>query len=143
MMKKKTQNLSIIDKDLTVEGNITSQGRLVIKGTVKGVIQGEEVIIAEEGTVYSNITVSNLTIGGVFKGDITASEELVILSTGDCSGKVICKNLVVEGGGKLNAEVFSAVGDDIKLVQKLPSAPEEKPASPGSKEKKRGRIVEI
>ncbi|MBU0994717.1 MAG: polymer-forming cytoskeletal protein [Proteobacteria bacterium] len=140
MIKKKSQNLSIIDKDLTVEGSIASQGRLVIKGTVKGAIVGEDVIIAEEGMVFSNIKVVNLTIGGVFKGEISASEELVILSTGDCSGKVVCKNLVVEGGGKLNAEVFSSVGDEIKLVQNFtnPSLSE-----PALKEKKRGHIVEI
>lgn len=115
-MKKNTQNLSIIDRDLSVEGAIVSTGRLVIKGTVKGAITGEDVIIAEEGVVYSNMKIANLTIGGTFQGEVNAKEELVILSTGNCSGKVVCKNLVVEGGGKLNAQVFSSADGDVKLV---------------------------
>lgn len=136
--------MSIIDRDLTVEGSITSQGRLVIKGTVKGAIEGEDVIIAEEGFVSSNINVANLTIGGVFKGEVTVSEELVILATGNCSGKVACRNLVVEGGGKLNAEVSQIGSEEKKLVQSL-ATPE--PAAPidinTKKETKRGRILEI
>lgn len=141
MIKKKSRNLSIIDRDLTVEGSITSQGRLVIKGTVKGAIDGEDVIIAEEGFVSSNINVTNLTIGGIFQGEITASEELVILSTGHCSGKVVCRNLVVEGGGKLNAEVSPVGSEEIKLVQNL-SKPEPASADTGE-EPRRGRILEI
>ncbi len=61
-MKKDTQNLSIIDRDLSVEGAIVSTGRLVIKGTVKGAITGEDVIIAEEGVVFSNMKIVFLKI---------------------------------------------------------------------------------
>ena len=46
-----------------------------------------------------------MTIGGTFEGEIRASKELVILSTGNCSGKIICKGFVVEAGGILNAQV--------------------------------------
>ncbi len=136
-MKKNTQNLSIIDRDLSVEGAIVSTGRLVIKGTVKGAITGEDVIIAEEGVVFSDMKISNLTIGGTFQGDVDAKEELVVLSTGNCSGKVVCKNLVVEGGGRLNAQVFSSVSGE-KLTPK-PSKIENK----SGKEKEKGKIVEI
>ena len=101
----KSKNLSIIDRDLVVDGNILSTGRLVIKGTVKGEIKGETVVIAEEGAVYCDAKVMGITIGGTFEGEIEASEELVILATGYCAGKVVCKDLVVESGGVLNADV--------------------------------------
>ena len=42
------------------------------------------------------------------------SEELIILSTGNCAGKVVCKNLVVEAGGILNAEVTCISDQSIK-----------------------------
>mmetsp|Transcript_27598 Transcript_27598/g.12846 ORF Transcript_27598/g.12846 Transcript_27598/m.12846 type:complete len:84 (+) Transcript_27598:350-601(+) len=47
-----------------------------------------------------------MTIGGSFQGEVIASKELIILSTGVCVGKVECKDFVVENGGVLNAEVF-------------------------------------
>lgn len=106
MVKKGNQNLSIIDKELKIEGSISSSGKLIIKGQVNGTIKGDVVIIAEDGQVDSSSTeVSSITIGGNFKGEITASKELIILSTGTCAGKVECKDLIVENGGILNAEV--------------------------------------
>jgi len=104
-MTDNSKNFSIIDKDLTVEGTITCKGRLIIKGTVKGTLTGETVIIANEGAVYANTRVAQLTIAGTFEGDIDASGALVILSTGRCTGKVSCKNLAIEADGVLNAEV--------------------------------------
>ena len=101
----KSKNLSIIDRDIVVDGTISSKGQLVIKGTIKGVINGETVIIAEEGSVHCDVKVSGITIGGTFEGELEASEELIILSTGYCAGRVVCKDLIVESGGILNAEV--------------------------------------
>lgn len=107
-MKLKTRkSLSIIDKELKVEGSISSTGQLIIKGQVTGTIEGDVVVIAEEGKVISPYTkVSSITIGGKFQGEIVASDELIILSTGSCAGKVEYRRLIVENGGILNAEVI-------------------------------------
>jgi cytoskeletal protein CcmA (bactofilin family) len=78
---------------------------LVIKGTVKGTVTGDNVVIAEEGAVYADARAKEITIGGTFDGQVEAEKELVILSTGKCSGEVKCHDLVVEAGGLLNANV--------------------------------------
>ncbi len=106
MGKKERENLSIIDKELKIEGSISSTGKLIIKGQVTGTIDGDIVIIAEDGLVNSSLTkVSSLTIGGNFKGEVLATKELIILATGTCAGKVECQDLIVENGGILNADV--------------------------------------
>ena len=106
MGKKISKNLSIIDKELKIEGSISSKGKLIIKGQVTGVIEGDVIIIAEGGQVNSSAAkVSSITVGGNFQGELSASKELIILATGTCSGRVECKDLIVENGGILNAEV--------------------------------------
>jgi cytoskeletal protein CcmA (bactofilin family) len=100
-----SKDFSIIDKDLLVEGTLSCKGNLIIRGTVRGRLDGETVIIGKEGAVYAKTKVSSLTVGGLFEGEIDASHELIILSTGKCSGKVVCNNLVIEANGKLNARV--------------------------------------
>lgn len=125
MGKKDSKNLSIIDKELKIEGSISSSGKLIIKGQVTGTIEGDVVIIAEDGQVNSSSTkVSSITIGGNFKGEVTASKELIILSTGTCAGKVECKDLIVENGGILNAEVTC------KTTSKLSSEKDSKSFEP-------------
>ena len=101
----KSKNISIIDQGAVVEGTLSCKGRLVINGTVKGTLTGDIVIIAKEGAVYADVKAVSITIGGTFEGEIEGADELIILSTGICSGKVICKDLIVEAGGILNAEV--------------------------------------
>ncbi|MCK5311744.1 MAG: polymer-forming cytoskeletal protein, partial [Desulfobacteraceae bacterium] len=64
-MNKK--NLSIIDKELTIEGSISSTGKLIIKGKVRGEIKGDVIVIAEDGEVESNSAiVASMTVGGKF-----------------------------------------------------------------------------
>ncbi len=119
MGKKINQNLSIIDRELKIEGAISSSGKLIIKGQVIGTIKGDVVIIAEDGQVESSGTdVSSITIGGNFEGEITASKELIILATGICAGKVVCKDLIVENGGILNAEVSCKTSNKLSSDKK-------------------------
>ena len=114
-MKSKFKIFSILDKEFTVEGTVSAKGQLIIKGTVKGTLLADNVIIAEEGAVYAEAEVSRMTVGGKFEGYVRASEELVILSTGHCSGKIVCKDFVVEAGGVLNAEVSCMVDQNEKI----------------------------
>lgn len=111
-MKKMSEDLSIIDKDLTIDGTVSSTGRLIVKGILKGTVIGKNVVIAEEGSVYANVKVASMTIGGTFEGEIRALKKLILLSTGKCTGKVVCKDLVIETGAILNAQVTCLSGKD-------------------------------
>jgi len=112
---QESKNLSIIDRELIVDGKISSKGSLVIRGKVTGSLTGEKVIIAEEGSVFAEAEVSSLTIGGTFEGEVRASKELIILSTGSVTGTVYCSSLTVESGGLLNAGVTFFPSDTIDM----------------------------
>ncbi|MBU0767482.1 MAG: polymer-forming cytoskeletal protein [Proteobacteria bacterium] len=111
-MKKISEDFSIIDKELTIDGTVSTTGRLIVKGILKGTIIGNNVVIAEEGSVYANAKVASMTIGGTFEGEIRALKKLILLSTGKCTGKVVCKDLVIETGGILNAQVTCLSGEN-------------------------------
>ena len=111
-MKNISEDLSIIDKELTIDGTVSTSGRLIVKGILKGTVIGQNVVIAEEGSVYANAKVATMTIGGTFEGEIRALKKLILLSTGKCTGKVVCKDLVVEIGAIFNAQVTYLSGED-------------------------------
>jgi cytoskeletal protein CcmA (bactofilin family) len=117
-VKNESQGFSIIDKELTVDGTISTKGRLIVKGVAKGTLVAQHVVIAEEGAVYADAKVGSITIGGIFEGEVRAIKELIILSTGNCKGKIVCKDLVVETGGILNAHVtcIAARNDDSEPI---------------------------
>ena len=99
------KNISIVDRGLTIEGSVSCSGQLIVKGVVQGTLKGDEVVIAEEGAVHADATVAVITVGGYFDGTLRVMQKLIILSTGNCRGKIVCKDLAVEPGGILNGEV--------------------------------------
>ncbi len=107
MLRNNTMKLSIVDTDVSVEGTISGKGRLIVKGAVEGRIEGETVIIAKEGRAASEAKVKSMTISGIFDGEIEAEGQVVITSSGKCSGKISCRDIIIENGGTLNAEVMS------------------------------------
>jgi len=104
-LSRKKAFLSIVDDGFSMEGTIEFNGELLVRGRVGGKVKGDTVTIAEEGTVDADMKVHRLTIGGRFQGDVHADEELVLLATGQCDGRVQCRNLIVHEGGQLNADV--------------------------------------
>ena len=104
-MKDDDNKFSIIDKDMTVDGSLVGKGNLVVKGSVKGTLSGESVVISDEGRVTAETNVQTMTVGGRFEGRLEVSGQLVILATGYCSGEILCGDLVVEAGGRLDARV--------------------------------------
>lgn len=104
-MGKKPEYLSIIDKGLAMDGEVSCKGEMVVRGTIKGILEGEKVVIARGGAVNAKATVVDMIVNGSFEGALHASNSLTILDNGSCLGKVTCKHLVVEAGGNLNAEV--------------------------------------
>lgn len=120
-MKEEAKEFSIIDEGFTVDGTFTGKGRLVVKGTVKGTLSGENIVIAKEGAVYAEVRAVVMTIGGLFEGQINVEKELTLLSTGKCSGKIECRDIVVEAGGILNATVACRNAPRI-AVEKAPQS---------------------
>ncbi len=104
-MDKTTQGLSIVDKDLKVEGTLNIQGKLVIVGTVEGTLLGNRVITVPGSRVVGQAMVNEMVVGGHFEGDVTVYECLEISQTGKFSGNIVCKDLKVVPGGQLNASV--------------------------------------
>ena len=104
-MQQPQEELSIVEKGLTLDGSISFKGRLTINGTVKGSLVSDHIVISEEGAVMADTRASYMTIAGIFKGRLTVSGKLVLLSTGTCSGIIACQDIELEPGGVLNGEI--------------------------------------
>ncbi len=124
-MTNKSDGFSVIDSDMAVEGVIVCNGQLVVRGSIKGSIQAGGLVVGDKGAVTADVKTKSMVIGGDFEGNVTAEEEVTILATGNCSGKVECKNLVIEAGGIINAEVNCTLVKEL-MPEGSPSVPLEK-----------------
>jgi len=103
--RKPSDNITIIDEGLTVEGDISGDGEMIIKGTVRGALCGERVTIAPGGAVIADVQAACMTIAGRCQGKVRVDGEVSVLSSGSCRGEILCVDLLVEEGARLNARV--------------------------------------
>lgn len=98
---------SIIDKDMTLRGEISFQGKARIDGTISGNIVGEHLILSETGKIVGDIQVSSFNCYGLLEGNVKAT---MLIARKNCSiqGKLEAGNLTVEAGARIQGEIQAA-----------------------------------
>ncbi len=120
---------SIIDKSMTITGEIIFKGKARIDGTINGNIDGEHLILSETGKIIGDIKVTSFNCYGALEGNIQA-EMLTARKDSTIIGKLEAGTLTVEPGAAIQGEI-KAAAKDLKLVNSpatSPSASETKSA---------------
>ena len=131
MQKAESETISsIVDKTMSLSGEMSFKGKTRIDGTMNGNITGEHLILSESGKITGDVQVSSFICHGYLEGNVTA--KLVTAKKG-CSiiGKLEAASLTVEPGATLDGEVKAAAG----ASQEKPAAPVDTKQAPKSKEK--------
>ena len=97
---------------LTVGPNIKLKGveitdcdTLVVEGLVEATMDSRVMQIAEQGAFKGSAEIDIAEIRGLFDGNLTVREKLVIHSTGKVTGKIRYGKIIVEEGGQLSGEI--------------------------------------
>jgi cytoskeletal protein CcmA (bactofilin family) len=112
---------SIIDKSMTITGEITFKGKARIDGTINGNIEGEHLILSETGKVNGDISVTSFNCYGILEGNVKAN---LLTARKNCSihGKLEATSLTVEPGASIQGEIRAAAKDSVP-VSKLQDPP--------------------
>lgn len=113
---KGSKNITIIAEGVKVEGKINCPGSVRIDGAVNGEITIEkDIIIGKEGKVEANIRTKDAVIAGTYKGDMIASGEVEITTTGKFIGNLTQKDalLTIAKGGLFKGESLIGSNADI------------------------------
>lgn len=94
---------TIIARDLTVEGQVDSKGLIEIEGNIRGTINGNSIIIREEGVVEGHIFSEFLNIRGKFEGTIKA-KNISVSSKAKIVGDIEYASLAVEDGASIDGQ---------------------------------------
>ena len=110
---------------LTVGPNIKLKGveitdcdTLVVEGLVEATMDSRVMQIAEQGAFKGSAEIDIAEIRGLFDGNLTVREKLVIHATGKVTGKIRYGKIIVEEGGQLSGEISfgaAAPGSAAKL----------------------------
>jgi cytoskeletal protein CcmA (bactofilin family) len=109
------------ESKLTVGPNIKLKGveitdcdTLVVEGSVEATMDSRVIQISERGAFKGSADIDVAEIRGLFDGNLTVRQKLVIYSTGKVTGKVRYGKVVIEEGGQLSGEVEAGTGASTK-----------------------------
>lgn len=112
---------SIIDKSMTIKGEIVFKGKARIDGTINGNIEGEHLILSESGRINGDIMVVSFNCYGHIEGNIKAN---MLTARKSCSitGKLEAGSLTVEPGAAMKGEIQVAV-QELKTMERTTAPP--------------------
>ncbi len=106
---------------LTVGPNIKLKGveitdcdTLVVEGLVEATMDSRVIQIAEQGEFKGSAEIDIAEIRGVFDGNLTVRQKLVIYATGKVTGKIRYGKVVIEEGGQLSGDIECSASSSAK-----------------------------
>ncbi|QHE76397.1 bactofilin family protein [Hydrogenophaga sp. PBL-H3] len=110
---------------LTVGPNIKLKGveitdcdTLVVEGMVEATMDSRVIQIAQQGEFKGSAEIDIAEIRGVFDGNLTVRNKLVIYSTGKVTGRIRYGKVVIEEGGQLSGDIECSVSAGNKATSK-------------------------
>jgi len=95
---------NVIGQNTNIVGDIKSEGDFRIDGTVEGTVTTSgRVVIGKQGKVTGKVTCKLAEIEGEFSGELIVNDVLTLKSTSKITGDVTIAKLSVEPGATFNA----------------------------------------
>ena len=117
---------TIVGVDVTLTGNLKSEGNIQINGKVKGTITTKsDIFVGEQAVIDVSLKAKNITNTGTVQGNIETGADLEISPTGKVFGDLAVKNLIIKKGATFSGK--SMMGEEkkkeIKPVYELEEGP--------------------
>jgi cytoskeletal protein CcmA (bactofilin family) len=92
-----SEEITIVSRDVKIEGKVTSTGNIRIDGEIQGDIFSKgNITLGEDAKVNGEINANLITIGGKVSGIVRAKDKIILDSKSILKGDIFTKNLVIE-----------------------------------------------
>jgi cytoskeletal protein CcmA (bactofilin family) len=133
---------TLVGPNSKIHGDISFTGRCHVDGTVKGSVTADQdsdsaLSIAEDGSVEGGVTVPNVLLNGLVRGDVVASQRVELGPTARVIGNVYYNLIEMAIGAEINGKLVHQPGGQAPLLERTnrmdarAAAPSE-PAAPAS-----------
>ena len=95
---------SVLSADLTVAGNIKTQGDVQIEGTVEGDIRAHQLTVGESATIRGEIVAEEIIVNGRVVGRVRGLK-VRLSATARVEGDIIHKTIAIESGAHFEGSV--------------------------------------
>lgn len=105
-VKAPATGYSLFDSQLTVSGDIETDGSLRIDGTLLGSVRRADTVVLGVGaSMRGDVYAREVIVGGTLEGNVRASERVELQPTAIVTGDIITQVVLVQEGGVVNGQV--------------------------------------
>lgn len=98
---------TVVGPSVNVEGDFSSEGNIIVKGTVAGSVHTSKHLSVEQGAkIMANVRSGSARIAGEVKGNMKIKDVLELTSTARIMGDLEVKTLIVEAGALVSGKVM-------------------------------------
>jgi cytoskeletal protein CcmA (bactofilin family) len=119
---------TVVGVNVALSGTLKDQNDIAVYGMVDGeVVSDKSVTVGQTAQVKGPVRGRVVTVAGVVRGSIDASEKLELLETGKVFGSIAAKDLVVKSGAIIAGKVTMAAeeGDEAAILDKAEDTQDE------------------
>ena len=102
--RPRTTTPSVLSSDLTVKGNIQTQGDIQIEGTIEGDIRAHQLVVGESATIRGEIVAEEIVVNGRVIGRVRGLK-VRLSATARVEGDIIHKTIAIESGAHFEGSV--------------------------------------
>jgi cytoskeletal protein CcmA (bactofilin family) len=108
---------SIIASDMTVIGDLETEGVVRIEGRIRGTVRvGSQVLVAQGAVIEGDLHTQEAVIAGQVSGAIHASERVELQATAMVSGDILTPRISIVEGGRVSGEVKMDAKTEVRPV---------------------------
>ncbi len=123
LRRRKTDQIpfSIIASDMTVIGDLETEGVVRVEGRVRGTVRvGAQVLVSQGAVIEGDLHTQEAVIAGQVSGAIHARERVELLATAMVAGDILTPRISIIEGAQVTGEVKMDAGKRAEVREKSP-----------------------
>jgi cytoskeletal protein CcmA (bactofilin family) len=109
---------SVIDDQLSISGDINTEGTIRVDGRVEGTLhRADTLIIGAGGTVVGNVEAREVIVGGELSGTLTVSGRVEVQASATVQGDIHAAAVLLQEGGAVHGHVaIHPIGSEMTAI---------------------------
>jgi cytoskeletal protein CcmA (bactofilin family) len=95
---------SLLSNDLTIRGNVSTNGDIQIEGTIEGDVRAHQLTVGESATIKGEIAADEVVVNGRVIGRLRGLK-VRLTATAKVEGDIIHKTIAIESGAHFEGTV--------------------------------------
>ena len=95
---------SLLSSDLTIKGNVSSSGDILIEGTIEGDVRAHLLTVGESATIRGEVIADDVVVNGRVIGRVRGLK-VRLTSTAKVEGDIVHKTIAIESGAHFEGSV--------------------------------------